>query len=76
MGRIWAGSGRVEQEEVVVAATSGDQAAFTALADRYRWELHCGTVALSRNVLAKPSKVEALLHGRAPRKGRTTRPCP
>jgi hypothetical protein len=35
-----------------------------------------GTVALSRNVLAKPSKVEALLHGRTPRKGRTTRPCP
>jgi hypothetical protein len=35
-----------------------------------------GTVALSRNVLAKPSKVEALLHGRAPRTGRTTRPCP
>ena len=26
--------------------------------------------------LAKPSNVEALLHGRAPRKGRTTRPCP
>jgi hypothetical protein len=35
-----------------------------------------GTVALSRNVSGKPSKVEALLHGRAPRKGRTTRPCP
>jgi RNA polymerase sigma-70 factor, ECF subfamily len=43
MGRIWAGSGRVEQDEVVVAATSGDQTAFTALAERYRWELqvHC-----------------------------------
>ena len=27
-----------------------------------------GTVALSRNMLAKPSKVEALLHGRAPRR--------
>jgi hypothetical protein len=26
-------------------------------------------------VLAKPSKVEALLHGRTPRRGRTTRPC-
>jgi hypothetical protein len=35
-----------------------------------------GTVALSRNVSGRPSKVEALLHGRAPRKGRTTRPCP
>jgi transposase-like protein len=34
-----------------------------------------GTVALSRNMPGKPSKVEALLHGRAPRKGRTTRPC-
>ena len=37
---------------------------------------HRATVALSRNVPGKPSKVEALLHGRAPRKGRTTRPCP
>jgi hypothetical protein len=35
-----------------------------------------GTVALSRNVPGKPSNVEALLHGRAPRKGRTSRPCP
>jgi hypothetical protein len=34
-----------------------------------------GTVALSRNVPGKPGKVEALLHGRAPRRGRTTRPC-
>ena len=34
-----------------------------------------GTVALSRNGPGKPSKVEALLHGRTPRKGRTTRPC-
>jgi putative transposase len=34
-----------------------------------------GTVALSRDVPGKPSKVEALLHGMAPRKGRTTRPC-
>ena len=34
-----------------------------------------GTVALSRNVPGKPSKVEAFLHGRTPRKGRTTRPC-
>jgi RNA polymerase sigma-70 factor, ECF subfamily len=43
MGRIRAGSGRVEQDEVVVAATAGDQTAFTALAERYRWELqvHC-----------------------------------
>jgi hypothetical protein len=34
-----------------------------------------GTVALSRNVPGKPSNVEALLRGRAPRRGRTTRPC-
>jgi hypothetical protein len=34
-----------------------------------------GTVALSRNAPGKPSKVEALLHGRTPRRGRTTRPC-
>ena len=34
-----------------------------------------GTVALSRNALGKPSNVEALLHGRTPRRGRTTRPC-
>jgi hypothetical protein len=34
-----------------------------------------GTVALSRNAPGKPSNVEALLHGRTPRKGRTTRPC-
>ena len=34
-----------------------------------------GTVALSRNVPGKPSNVGALLHGRAPRRGRTTRPC-
>jgi hypothetical protein len=42
MGRIWAGSGRVEQDEVVVAATSGDQAVFTALADQ-RALLHLAT---------------------------------
>jgi RNA polymerase sigma-70 factor, ECF subfamily len=43
MGRVQAGSGRVEQDEVVAAATAGDQAAFTALTERYRWELqvHC-----------------------------------
>jgi RNA polymerase sigma-70 factor, ECF subfamily len=43
MGRVQAGSGRVEQDEVVAAATAGDQAAFTALTGRYRWELqvHC-----------------------------------
>ena len=34
-----------------------------------------GTVALSRNAARKPSKVETLLHGRAPRRARTTRPC-
>jgi hypothetical protein len=47
MGRIWAGSGRVEQDEVVVAATAGDQAAFTALAERWVklrwWSSHLGT---------------------------------
>jgi RNA polymerase sigma-70 factor, ECF subfamily len=43
MGRVQASSGRVEQDEVVAAATAGDQAAFTALTERYRWELqvHC-----------------------------------
>ena len=34
-----------------------------------------GTVALSRNAPGSPSKVGALLHGRAPRRGRITRPC-
>jgi transposase-like protein len=34
-----------------------------------------GTVALSRDARGKPSKVEALLHGRPPRRARTTRPC-
>jgi hypothetical protein len=48
-------------------------AGLARLLPRHLWR--GGTVALSRNVLAKPSKVEALLHGRAPRKGRTTRPC-
>jgi hypothetical protein len=36
---------------------------------------HCGTVALNRNAPGKPSRVEVLLHGRTPRRGRTTRPC-
>jgi hypothetical protein len=40
------------------------------------WETSRGTVALSRNAPGKPSKWGALLNGRAPRKGRTTRPCP
>ena len=34
-----------------------------------------GTDALSRNAPGKPSNMEALLHGRTPRRGRTTRPC-
>jgi len=34
-----------------------------------------GTVALSRDGPGKPGKVAALLLGRAPREGRTTRPC-
>jgi hypothetical protein len=34
-----------------------------------------GTVALTRNAPGSPSKVGALLHGRAPRRGRITRPC-
>ena len=43
MGGIRTGSGRVEEDAVVAAATSGDQAAFATLAERYRWELqvHC-----------------------------------
>src|SRR6266508_1235329 len=34
-----------------------------------------GTVALSRTAPGKPSKAEALLMERAPRRARTTRPC-
>jgi RNA polymerase sigma-70 factor, ECF subfamily len=43
MGKVEAGSGRVEQDAVVAAATAGDEAAFAALAERYRHELqvHC-----------------------------------
>jgi RNA polymerase sigma-70 factor (ECF subfamily) len=43
MGKVQASSDRVEQEAIVAAATAGDQAAFAALAERYRWELqvHC-----------------------------------
>jgi RNA polymerase sigma-70 factor (ECF subfamily) len=43
MGKVQASSGLIEQDAVVAAATSGDQAAFAALAERYRRELqvHC-----------------------------------
>jgi RNA polymerase sigma-70 factor, ECF subfamily len=43
MGKVQTSSGRVEQDGVVIAATSGDQAAFAGLTERYRRELqvHC-----------------------------------
>jgi RNA polymerase sigma-70 factor (ECF subfamily) len=43
MSGVQARSGRVDQDAVVAAVTAGDQAAFAALAERYRWELqvHC-----------------------------------
>jgi RNA polymerase sigma-70 factor (ECF subfamily) len=43
MGKVEARSGRVEEDAVVAAATAGDEAAFAALAERYRRELqvHC-----------------------------------
>jgi RNA polymerase sigma-70 factor (ECF subfamily) len=40
MGRVQASSGLAEQDAVVAAATGGDQAAFAALTERYRRELH------------------------------------
>src|SRR5829696_460620 len=60
------------------ALRRGDFTSVTDLTAAIGWSCRSwnDSVALSRNVLAKPSKVEALLHGRAPRKGRTTRPCP
>jgi uncharacterized membrane protein YcfT len=61
-------------DNLKMAVIAGVVVVHTAMA--YLIDADWGTVALSRNVLAKPSKVEALLHGRAPRKGRTTRPCP
>jgi hypothetical protein len=58
-----------------VARTRGRHGVRLASSQRVRDDDLCGTVALSRNAPGKPSKVEALLHGRTPRRGRTTRPC-
>jgi RNA polymerase sigma-70 factor, ECF subfamily len=43
MGKVQVRSGTVESEAVVSAAVAGDDAAFAALTERYRWELqvHC-----------------------------------